>query len=70
MAVRAYILIGTTVGTAGTVYSGLHKLAVADAKVLSADTVTGPFDVIASWSRRISIGSARRSPRAFSAYTG
>ncbi|HLA18148.1 MAG TPA: Lrp/AsnC ligand binding domain-containing protein [Dehalococcoidia bacterium] len=47
MAVRAYILIGTAVGTAGTVYKGLHKLAVTDAKVLSAETVTGPFDVIA-----------------------
>lgn len=47
MSVRAYILIGTTVGTAATVYTGLHRLAVADAHVLSAETVTGPFDVIA-----------------------
>ena len=47
MAVRAYILIGTAVGTAGTVYKGLHKLSVTDAKVLSAETITGPFDVIA-----------------------
>ena len=43
MAVRGYILIGTAAGTAGTVYKGLHKLAVTGAKVLSADTVTGPF---------------------------
>ena len=47
MGVRAYVLIGTAVRTAGTVHNGLHKLAVADAKVLSAETVTGPFDVIA-----------------------
>jgi len=47
MAVRAYILIGTAGGTAATVYKGLHRLAVVDAKVLSADTVAGPFDVIA-----------------------
>ncbi|MEX0801392.1 MAG: Lrp/AsnC ligand binding domain-containing protein [Dehalococcoidia bacterium] len=47
MAVRAYILIGTAVGTAATVYKGLHKLAISDAHVLSAETVTGPFDVIA-----------------------
>ncbi len=28
-------------------YSGLQRLAVADARILSADTATGPFDVIA-----------------------
>jgi len=47
MAVRAYVLIESAVGSARAVYKGVHRLAVADAKVLSADTVTGPFDVIA-----------------------
>jgi hypothetical protein len=47
MAVRAYVLIESAVGSARAVYKGAHRLAVADAKVLSADTVTGPFDVIA-----------------------
>ena len=28
-------------------YKGVHRLALADATVLSAETVTGPFDVIA-----------------------
>ncbi len=47
MPVRAYILIECAVGTAGRVHSGLQRLAVADARILSADTATGPFDVIA-----------------------
>lgn len=47
MAVRAYVLIESAVGSARAVYKGVHRLAVADPKVLSADTVTGPFDVIA-----------------------
>ncbi len=47
MTVRAYVLIESTVGTARAVHNGLRRLAVADATVLSADTVTGPFDVIA-----------------------
>ena len=46
MAVRAYVLIESTVGTARAVHNGVQRLAVADAKVLSADSVTGPFDVI------------------------
>ena len=47
MPVRAYILIDCAVGTARRVHSGLQMLAVADARILSADTATGPFDVIA-----------------------
>ena len=34
-------------GTARRVHQGLQRLAVADAKVLWADTTTGPFDVVA-----------------------
>ncbi len=47
MPVRAYILIESVAGMARRVHQGLQRLAVADAKVLSADTTTGPFDVIA-----------------------
>ena len=47
MPVRAFILIKCVAGTARHVHQGLQRLAVADAKVLSADTTTGPFDVIA-----------------------
>jgi DNA-binding Lrp family transcriptional regulator len=47
MRVRAYILIKCAVGTARRVHKGLERLAVADATVLSAETVVGPFDVIA-----------------------
>jgi DNA-binding Lrp family transcriptional regulator len=47
MTLRAYILIECEAGTARRVHQGLQRLAVADAKVLSADTTTGPFDVIA-----------------------
>ncbi len=47
MPVRAYILIECVAGTARCVHQGLQRLAVADAKVLLADTTTGPFDVIA-----------------------
>jgi DNA-binding Lrp family transcriptional regulator len=47
MRVRAYILIKCAAGTATRVRKGLERLAVADATVLSAETVIGPFDVIA-----------------------
>ena len=47
MTVRAYILIECDVARAGPVSAGLRHLAVAHAKVLSADTLSGPFDVIA-----------------------
>jgi DNA-binding Lrp family transcriptional regulator len=44
--VRAYVLIECDVATAGSVSAGLSHLAVAHAKILSADTASGPFDVI------------------------
>ena len=47
MTVRAYVLIECSVGTAQGVHAGLQRLAVADATILSADTATGPYDVIA-----------------------
>ena len=47
MTVRAYILIECEATRAGAVSAGLKNLAVSHAKVLSADTASGPFDVIA-----------------------
>lgn len=46
MTVRAYILIECNAARAGAVSAGLKHLAVAHAKVLSADTASGSFDVI------------------------
>ena len=46
MTVRAYILIECEAARAGAVSVGLTHLAVAHARVLSADTASGPFDVI------------------------
>ncbi len=43
---RAYILIESSVGSAKAVYEGIQTLNLADARVLSAEAVTGPFDVI------------------------
>ena len=47
MTVRAYILIECEAARSGAVSGGLGSLAVAYAKVLSADSVSGPFDLIA-----------------------
>lgn len=47
MAMRAYVLIESAVGKARAVGEGVRQLNLADAKVLSVDAVTGPFDVIA-----------------------
>lgn len=47
MPVRAYILIKCAAGTERRVQQGLSRLAVADAKILSSDTIAGPFDIIA-----------------------
>ncbi len=47
MPVRAYILIKCAAGTERRVQQGLRRLAVADDKILSADTIVGPFDIIA-----------------------
>ncbi len=46
MAVRGYILIEAEVGKAKSVGEAVRALAHAQAKVVSVDTVTGPFDVI------------------------
>jgi DNA-binding Lrp family transcriptional regulator len=47
MATRAYILIESAVGTARAVYKGVQAVNLADARVLSVEAVTGPFDIIA-----------------------
>jgi len=44
---RAYVLIEAAVGRADAVGEGVKKLDFKEAKVLSVDAVTGPFDVIA-----------------------
>ena len=46
MTLRAYILVECDAARAGAVSGGLKHLAVAHARVLSADTTTGPFDLI------------------------
>ena len=46
MAVQGYILIEAEVGKAKAVGEALQKLSHDDAKVVSVDTVTGPYDVI------------------------
>ena len=46
MAFRGYILIEAEVGHAKAVGDALHHLNHTGARVLSVDTVTGPFDVI------------------------
>ncbi len=46
MTVRAYVLIQCDAAEARAVSGGLRHLAVTHAKVLSADTMSGPFDVI------------------------
>lgn len=44
---RAYVLIESAVGKASGVADGVKRLTFDDAKVVSVDAVTGPFDVIA-----------------------
>jgi len=44
---RAYVLIESAVGKASAVGTGVKAMSVPDAKVVSVDAVTGPFDVIA-----------------------
>jgi DNA-binding Lrp family transcriptional regulator len=44
---RAYVLIEAAVGKANAVGEGVKKLSFPEAKVISVDAVTGPFDVIA-----------------------
>lgn len=47
MAMRAYVLIESAVGKAKAVGEGVKKLNLSEARVISVDAVTGPFDVIA-----------------------
>ena len=44
---RAYVLIESAVGKANAVGDGIKRVEFKEAKVLSVDAVTGPFDVIA-----------------------
>ena len=46
MTVRGYVLIEGEVGQAKSVGELVKALSHTDAKVISVDTVTGPFDVI------------------------
>ena len=46
MAVRGYVLIEADVGKAKSVGEAVNAVRHPDAKVLSVDTVTGPYDVI------------------------
>ena len=46
MAVRGYVLIESDVGEAKSVGEAVRALTHSDARVLSVDTVTGPYDVI------------------------
>jgi DNA-binding Lrp family transcriptional regulator len=47
MAVRGYVLIEAEVGKAKSVAEAVARLNRNDAQIVSVDTVTGPFDVIA-----------------------
>ena len=44
---RAYVLIESAVGKAKGVAEGVQNLKLPDARIVSVDAVTGPFDVIA-----------------------
>jgi DNA-binding Lrp family transcriptional regulator len=46
MAVRGYVLIEAEVGKAKAVGEAIKTAQYGEAKVVSVDTVTGPFDVI------------------------
>lgn len=46
MAVRGYVLIETEVGKARAVSHAIGEMSSSHARVVSVDTVTGPFDVI------------------------
>ena len=43
---KAYILIETLMGKAGTVTNAIGDLRFTEARLLSADAVTGPFDIV------------------------
>lgn len=46
MAIRAYVLLQCEVGKARAVADALDDLDLKGARVLTVDTVTGPYDVI------------------------
>ncbi len=46
MTVRAYVLVECEAARSGAVSGGLRHLAISHAEVLSADSVSGPFDLI------------------------
>jgi DNA-binding Lrp family transcriptional regulator len=46
MSIRAYVLVETEVGSIRSVGQEVQKLQHPDARVLSFDTVTGPYDLI------------------------
>jgi DNA-binding Lrp family transcriptional regulator len=47
MGIRGYVLIETSVGRAGAAAEGIRQVKLPDAAILSAEVVTGPYDVIA-----------------------
>jgi DNA-binding Lrp family transcriptional regulator len=47
MAARAYILIEAAVGKAKPVAEGISGTGFSNARIVSVDAVTGPYDVIA-----------------------
>lgn len=44
---RAYVLIESAVGKASDIARGINKASFNDAKLVSVEAVTGPYDVIA-----------------------
>jgi DNA-binding Lrp family transcriptional regulator len=46
MAVRGYVLVEAEVGKAKSVGKAVQALGSSNAKILSVDTVTGPYDAI------------------------
>jgi DNA-binding Lrp family transcriptional regulator len=47
MATRAYVLIEAAVGKAKPVAEGISAMSFPNAKIVTVDAVTGPYDVIA-----------------------
>jgi hypothetical protein len=66
MSVRGYVLIEAEVGKAKAVGEAVTALEHKDAKVVSVDTVTGPFDVIVQLEADDLISWATPSPTASS----
>jgi DNA-binding Lrp family transcriptional regulator len=47
MTTRAYVLIEAAVGKAKPVAEGINALGFSNARIVTVDAVTGPYDVIA-----------------------